>query len=181
MSHNVEKGCYVLLLELPQNRVIRVGELGAVLFPKGIYAYVGSAMSGLGQRVARHLKKDKTRHWHIDYLSKEAETRGVITLRTEERLECALAGALARDYRGVSRFGSSDCACKSHLFYAESLKEMEPRALEITSSLKPGLVDYARIRTKPREKKPRLVSGREPLPGGSLPPTSIRLEGYFFW
>ena len=66
-------GCYQLHLLLSSPASIRVGSLGDFAFPSGRYIYTGSAMNGLAARVARHLRRDKKRHWHIDYLRQYAE------------------------------------------------------------------------------------------------------------
>ena len=39
-------------------------------------------MNGLEQRVARHLRKDKKMHWHIDYLLKKAKILEVVSFQT---------------------------------------------------------------------------------------------------
>ena len=51
------KGIYVLIIELPKSADIRVGKLGIIKFQKGFYAYAGSALNGLSQRIEMHLKK----------------------------------------------------------------------------------------------------------------------------
>jgi Uri superfamily endonuclease len=50
------KGSYILLLELTKSQNITVGRLGILLFLKGVYAYVGSALNGIEARVKRHLR-----------------------------------------------------------------------------------------------------------------------------
>ena len=62
------KGSYILLFLLPNSKEISIGKLGRLLFKKGVYLYVGSAMNGLEQRIQRHLRTEKKIHWHIDYL-----------------------------------------------------------------------------------------------------------------
>ena len=61
-------GTYVLLIELATAATIQVGRLGMLAFAKGYYAYVGSALGGLEQRIDRHLRTEKKLFWHIDYL-----------------------------------------------------------------------------------------------------------------
>ena len=70
-------GSYILILELKTVDTIAVGHLGAITFAPGIYAYVGSAMAGLEQRISRHLRKEKKLHWHIDYLLQVASVAGI--------------------------------------------------------------------------------------------------------
>ncbi|HLN87617.1 MAG TPA: GIY-YIG nuclease family protein [Candidatus Limnocylindrales bacterium] len=117
-------GCYTLVIVLSKQRSIRVGKLGKFLFLKGTYLYTGSAMAGLRRRIARHLRKRKKLHWHIDYLLNCAGTavKGVMIHRSSSRQECLhnkrifrLPGARVT----VPGFGSSDCRadCPSHLVY----------------------------------------------------------------
>lgn len=112
-------GTYVLALELPSSADVAVGARGVISFKAGAYAYVGSAMNGLRQRVARHLRSEKKMHWHIDYLLQEARVAKVWHT-VGQRRECELAAALAARFDAVDRFGCSDCSCRSHLFRAGS-------------------------------------------------------------
>ena len=124
------KGSYVLLVELTTGKDIFVGKLGYVSFPKASYAYVGSAMNGLRARLARHLRRKKKLHWHIDYLLKEAEVKEIILCQGEERVECSLAQALAGKFQSVPGFGSSDCKCRSHLYFASEKDRLKARVAE---------------------------------------------------
>jgi Uri superfamily endonuclease len=108
------KGSYVLLINLPSARVIRVGSLGEIHFPAGQYAYVGSAMGGFNSRLPHHFRENKKPHWHIDYLLQKARIDGGIISENEERNECTIAGALAESFQCMVGFGSSDCKCKIH-------------------------------------------------------------------
>ncbi len=115
-------GIYHLLIHLPQDRTIRVGKLGSFRFPAGCYVYTGSALSGLESRIARHLRRGKRFHWHIDYLLQHGRIVDVITYRTTERLECQLNQrilSLPGCRIPAKGFGSSDCSCPSHLAYFE--------------------------------------------------------------
>ena len=114
-------GTYVLILRLDAPSRIVPGRLGPCDLPAGLYAYVGSAHGpgGLRARVARHLRRDKPRHWHIDALTAAARPVAIWTRATPERLECAWARTLAAlpgVTLPVAGFGSSDCACPAHLF-----------------------------------------------------------------
>jgi hypothetical protein len=62
------KGIYVLIIKLKYSICIRVGALGDLTFPSGLYAYVGSAQTNIELRVARHRRNEKRLFWHIDYL-----------------------------------------------------------------------------------------------------------------
>jgi Uri superfamily endonuclease len=128
------KGCYVLLVRLRHAKRIEVGRLGSFHFTPGYYAYVGSAMLSLEKRIARHLRGEKRKHWHIDYLLEVATLIAVFSIISENKCECALA-QLLRSLQGsqvpVLGFGSSDCSCGAHLFYFEENPEQA-----IYSSLK---------------------------------------------
>ena len=62
------RGVYVLVVSIDEPASLKVGRLGRLSFKKGLYAYVGSGQVGLRARVARHLRRNKKRFWHIDYL-----------------------------------------------------------------------------------------------------------------
>ena len=111
------KGSYVLLLHLKEGKNIKVGAFGRIDFPKGFYAYIGSAMNGIEGRVKRHLREDKKIHWHIDYLLKSAEVIGVYYKESNRKLECEIAQGFEKEFEVISKFGSSDCDCRGHLFY----------------------------------------------------------------
>ena len=116
-----DRGSYLLVLRIEEEWRIPVGKLGEVFFPAGYYVYVGSAMTNLGKRIERHLRLRKLHHWHIDDLRAVSEVRAALAVRSSERLECDLAGAVSSisDWR-VAGFGSTDCSCHTHLFGFES-------------------------------------------------------------
>ena len=125
------KGAYVLLIELPTEETVIVGRLGQIHFRQGHYAYVGSALGGLRQRLARHLRSEKKAYWHIDYLLERAPISEIVTCETDARTECAIARALAGRSDSVPGFGSSDCPCRSHLFFSPvSMTEMVVSVVE---------------------------------------------------
>lgn len=126
------KGVYVLILKLDQDSDIQIGKLGKLHFRKGFYAYIGSALGTGGfKRVERHFNvatgKNPTRKWHIDYILPKSKIIHAILLPTENAIECKLARRL-RKISGISiisGFGCTDCACETHLFYAENeLRDM---------------------------------------------------------
>jgi sugar fermentation stimulation protein A len=109
-------GSYILFLRLTRTKRIRVGKLGMICFPAGLYAYVGSALGGWEARVNRHLAGGSKAHWHIDYLRAEARVEGAIIFESPERLECEINEAIAEASLIVAPgFGSSDCDCLTHL------------------------------------------------------------------
>ena len=127
------KGSYVLLIRLTEEQTIIAGRLKTSCFPAGCYAYVGSAMNGFKARLNRHLSGDKKLHWHIDYLLEKAAISQIILCETEDRIECVIAQALSGQFDSIPGFGSSDCNCRSHLFFAGD--EMKPTIMATLSSL----------------------------------------------
>jgi len=129
-------GIYTLLLFLPKQVTLTVGKLGKQRFPMGYYTYTGSALgkgaSSLKHRIARHLRKEKRRFWHIDYLlaDENVSVEAVIVAETNENMECktnqhikTIMGAKVQ----VKGFGASDCRknCKSHLLYFPDIENAD--------------------------------------------------------
>ncbi|MCS7200312.1 MAG: DNA/RNA nuclease SfsA [Caldimicrobium sp.] len=113
-----DKGIYILLIEVPEEREIPIGKLGLFFFPRGYYVYVGSAHNSLSQRLKRYQKPIKNQHWHIDYLLPYGKLKHIIPIVTLDRVECTLASKISSlADQGIYKFGSSDCSCFSHLFY----------------------------------------------------------------
>jgi sugar fermentation stimulation protein A len=136
------RGSYILLIELPKAQMISVGRLETISFPRGYYAYVGSAMGGIKGRLGRHFGANKKTHWHIDYLLEKASINGAIVCETEDKSECNIAQALDVQFDAIPGFGSSDCKCRSHLFFANG--EMKSKIMEILDSLgiRPRLPEF---------------------------------------
>jgi Uri superfamily endonuclease len=111
------KGCYILIIKLKQEKTIQIGRLGKIHFKKGFYLYVGSALNGLKQRIDRHLRKEKKKHWHIDYLLDFADVIDVLFKESENKIECSIATILEKQLTSIHGFGCSDCRCSSHLFF----------------------------------------------------------------
>jgi sugar fermentation stimulation protein A len=113
-----DRGCYLVLLKLHKDASIVVGELGEVDFKAGFYVYVGSAKRSLSKRIERHRRIRKKTFWHIDHLRSICDFQAALPIRTQEDLECSIAEAVKeiseRELRG---FGSTDCRCRSHLYY----------------------------------------------------------------
>jgi Uri superfamily endonuclease len=112
------RGSYLLLLRLDQKVSIKHWIIEA-----GIYVYVGSAMGDLSARVARHLRKNKRKHWHIDYLLEHAKVLSVVMLPSERRLEEEISSALSKKFDGPEGFGSSDLKVKTNLYKLNDLNE----------------------------------------------------------
>jgi len=121
-------GVYTLIINVVKPMKIQVGGLGLGEFPAGIYAYTGSALGkgafNLRERIGRHLKTEKKKHWHIDYLliPSSAKIVGVVASETNVRRECLISRFLegsAGVEVAVRGFGSQDChtGCRAHLQY----------------------------------------------------------------
>ncbi len=116
-------GSYVLLLEACRFVTVPIGKLGELSLQPGCYLYVGSAFGpgGLRARVGRHLKPDKTRRWHLDYLRPWTRAMAVWYSCDTRPQEDAWAAALA-DMPGIEvamdGFGASDRSAVSHLFFS---------------------------------------------------------------
>ena len=113
-------GYYQLLLRLAADRRIQVGKLGRFDFPAGYYVYTGSARGGLEGRLARHQRRQKRFHWHIDYLLRYAKIVRIRTFPEGKETECKLNARLFRRPGAqcvADGFGSSDCRCRTHLAF----------------------------------------------------------------
>jgi len=115
------KGVYVLVIQVDEDTDVNVGAMGRLTFKKGLYAYVGSAQNNLEKRVKRHLRKEKRKFWHVDYLLGDDATKVVRVFleQADKTEECTIAKAIGERGASMNGFGSSDCSCKSHLFRIE--------------------------------------------------------------
>jgi len=115
------KGIYVLIIAIDDDISVDTGALGNLNFKKGLYAYVGSAQKNLEERVKRHLRTEKTKFWHIDYLldNPRAKVLKVFCKRAGRPEECKIAKQLGKNGSPIRGFGSSDCKCQAHLIRVE--------------------------------------------------------------
>jgi sugar fermentation stimulation protein A len=112
-----DRGNYLVILRLKRDRRIEAGSLGSVKFPRGYYCYVGSAMKDLTQRISRHQRLTKKKHWHIDHLREHAEFVAGVPIRSGTNREHDLASALNKIAGwSIPGFGCTDCNCATHLF-----------------------------------------------------------------
>ncbi|MBC7128305.1 MAG: GIY-YIG nuclease family protein [Thermoplasmatales archaeon] len=114
------KGCYILLIEIEKDKKIKIGKRG-IYFKRGYYAYVGSAMNSIEKRLERHLRMEKRKRWHIDYLLEKGKIKKIFYKESKFKEECDIARKFD-SFEFIPKFGSSDCQCKSHLFYANSIE-----------------------------------------------------------
>jgi Uri superfamily endonuclease len=129
-NKSICKGVYTLIIFISANTSLKVGRLGRIFFPRGIYLYTGSALGsgGIGQRLQRHLKRKKKRFWHIDYLltSENASVKAIVYSLSSNRMECKVNRYLSKSLPIQSKgFGSSDCSssCSSHLLRFDGKSE----------------------------------------------------------
>jgi len=120
----IDSGLYQLLINLPKDKLIKVGKLGEFNFIKGFYIYTGSAKNGLQARVSRHFSNRKKLHWHIDYFLKHSYIEDAKLYYSSNFGECKLNLKTFEQYTNASYpikgFGSSDCNCISHLIFIKN-------------------------------------------------------------
>ncbi len=136
----IMKGIYCLIMDLPKKANIQVGKLGRLAFDAGVYVYIGSAISGIEQRVRRHKAAKKRMKWHIDYFLRRAGILATVAIPYGTKgMECEVARSLATcEGAGISHkgFGSSDCTCSSHLiFFGDSDPEWVSETLSMRLSM----------------------------------------------
>jgi Uri superfamily endonuclease len=121
------KGIYVLIIRVNKDINVNIGALGKIAFKKGLYAYVGSAQTNLEQRIKRHLRKEKRKHWHIDYLLDNEATKIIKVLfkKANKTEECKTAKTISEKNKPTPNFGSSDCNCKSHLYHIKNYTHLQ--------------------------------------------------------
>ena len=130
------QGIYALVIFLSKEITLKIGNFGNHNFPSGYYIYTGSALgkgsTSLKNRLTRHLRKEKQRFWHIDYLlaNENASIEIIIVAQTIEKKECLLNKFLQRlegTVVQVKGFGSSDCKnkCSAHLLFFPELRKKE--------------------------------------------------------
>ena len=122
------KGIYILIVKLNEDVDITVGALGRLHFSEGLYAYVGSAQSGIEARIERHFRREKRKFWHIDYLLDHPASKIVKTYvsNANKTQECEIAREVSQKGMQITGFGCSDCRCASHLV---RLDNQEPSQL----------------------------------------------------
>lgn len=117
-------GTYALVCRCENRELVPVGCLGACQLREGYYVYVGSAFGpgGVRARVMRHRRREKRRHWHVDYLREHVSVAEVWythdpVRREHQWVEAMNSMGLVLSFNG---FGSSDCTCFSHLLHSRS-------------------------------------------------------------
>jgi Uri superfamily endonuclease len=139
------KGTYCLLIRCCKNIEKSIGKLGIIRFARGYYFYIGSGLNNMEKRLSRHLLKRKNKFWHIDYLTCDSNIsiEKIYVIEDPARLECIKAEEFAEVLESVPGFGSSDCHCRSHLFYSKEKRDI--LYLEKHVVLKSGFKPYRRL------------------------------------
>jgi Uri superfamily endonuclease len=117
---------YILFIKVKRRFRTRIGGKGVKEFEAGYYLYVGSGRENLVQRIKRHLRMEKRKFWHIDYMlaSKHVAIRDVyLTDLAEEEIVLRLEKSdltIPHD----AYFGASDSRKSTHLFYCSSYADI---------------------------------------------------------
>ncbi len=120
----MSKGTYLLFLKVEKDTVVK-SKSKEWYIEAGLYVYVGSALNNLEKRIERHLRKEKKKHWHIDFLVEKAQVIKVLKIISEERLEERISKYFCQLYQVVSKFGSTDLKTCGNLFKIEDLDFVE--------------------------------------------------------
>lgn len=111
---------YILLIYVNNLERLMIGKLGWVNFARGYYIYIGSAKKSIQKRLLRHLKGQKNKFWHIDYLLSSIPSIKIANIWiNREPCECSISQEIFQHGVGMvikKGFGSSDCRCPAHLF-----------------------------------------------------------------
>jgi Uri superfamily endonuclease len=161
-SAPAEPGAYALWLRLAEPLDVAAGRARARLSP-GDYLYCGSARGpgGLRARLARHMRRDKRPHWHVDQLAAAGDVLGAwIEVGGDE---CALNAALADLPVPLRGFGSSDCRrCVAHLrFFPPSARL--PSQWENARKAAMSRLSLERSGERSAPERRRNVQGREEI------------------
>lgn len=109
-------GSYVLVFALEQPLGLEVGRLGVVDLAPGRYVYFGSAWGsgGLRARIRRHVRPDKSPHWHIDYLTRQVQPVFVHWQPEVPDFKCARGTSLPEDVTRQKAAASDNCPVLPH-------------------------------------------------------------------
>lgn len=116
-EHARDAGVYMLLIRVRQaGRIMRAHNAWTIV--PGWYVYVGSAQRGLRARLARHARRKKRPHWHIDsllLLGYVVSARVLVGAPRAVEARLARAWARAPGARVLENFGATDSPAASHL------------------------------------------------------------------
>lgn len=89
----------------------------------GLYAYIGSAMNNIEKRILRHLRKNKRKHWHIDYLTEVGEVICAVMFPSENRIEETISKMFSKRFELIPGFGATDLDVDTNLFFVNKIEE----------------------------------------------------------
>jgi Uri superfamily endonuclease len=132
------KGYYILIIEVSKRTTISVRSGRKFMLQPGFYFYIGSAHGpgGLRSRLLRHLREEKRRFWHIDYLISNNSSciRGFYILLANTKTpdyESIISTKLIRIFKPIRGFGCSDKRKDiSHLYLCTNDLRMCSNVLE---------------------------------------------------
>lgn len=128
---NIQTGCYQLILKLDQTISLEIGALCRLTLNPGIYLYTGRHRKSLLARISRHLKKEKSVYWHIDYFTVHPAIKAEnVIIFPETDAECKINLDFHHLfntrflYRGL---GSGDCKnkCVAHIQFIQNLSDKD--------------------------------------------------------
>ncbi|WP_081429278.1 MULTISPECIES: DUF123 domain-containing protein [Petrotoga] len=119
------KGSYILLIDIKKDFTVNLHHK-EIKINKGLYAYIGSAMKNLYQRVGRHMtfkEKAYQKHWHIDGILENNENKIIFVamLPSDKRLEEDISKEFAERFQFIKGFGASDLTVKSNLYLVDNI------------------------------------------------------------
>lgn len=146
-------GTYTLIFFSSIDKPVKIGKLGTLFLKSGFYVYVGSAFGpgGLKARIMHHFNHSSRPHWHLDYLSPVLDACEIWYTCDQTPREHQWA-TIHSQTRGalmpLPGFGSSDCRCRSHLFFYKS----KPSGNYFRRKIRTKLIDHARLMIEKSEK-----------------------------
>jgi hypothetical protein len=134
----------MLIINFPEEQTITADSMKAICFPRGYYAYFGSAMGGFKARLNYHLKSNKKPYWCIDSLLEKATVSEMVLYETVNKAECAVAQILNQQILSVALALVIVSAAAVSFFTTDKLK---PTIMATYSSLsmQPRLVPRGRL------------------------------------
>ncbi|MGQ9856351.1 MAG: GIY-YIG nuclease family protein [Fervidobacterium sp.] len=111
-----------MLVKINTRTELKVSKNSWNLMP-GLYAYIGSAMNNIEKRILRHLRKNKRKHWHIDYLTEVGEVICAVMFPSENRIEETISKMFSKRFELIPGFGATDLDVDTNLFFVNKIEE----------------------------------------------------------
>lgn len=146
-----------MIIRSTGSQQVQIGRRGTLFLRPGWYFYVGSALGsgGLRPRLLRHLNGGGRLHWHIDYLlaSDNTSLHEICWTESQNRYECRWGEAMEQLVPDIPMpgFGSSDCRCSSHLFFASLLPSREKMSKVLHIACNSGPIHFLQTDDSERE------------------------------